>query len=87
MRPPYIEQDQPKLADRIIRTIMKIAVPHILNDAVRHHEVLQGSGLRWVIVLVPRLTNDARLGQYRVGWEGVNASTKVSRADLADFFG
>jgi putative NADH-flavin reductase len=82
---PYPEQDQPKLADRIIRTIMKIAVPHILNDAVRHHEVLQASGLRWVIVRAPRLTNDARLGQYRVGWVGVNASTKISRADLADF--
>ena len=25
------------------------------------------------------------MGTYRVGWVGVNASTKVSRADLADF--
>jgi hypothetical protein len=33
----------------------------------------------------PRLTNDAELGSYRVGWVGVNASTKISRKDLADF--
>jgi hypothetical protein len=64
---------------------MKIAVPKVLNDAIAHAEVLQKSGQKWVIVRGPRLTNDARRGSYRVGWVGVNASTKISRADLADF--
>ena len=82
---PFPEKDKPKLADYVIRTIMKVAVPKVLNDAVAHHEVLVASGLKWVIVRGPRLTNDARKGQYRVGWVGVNASTKISRADLADF--
>ena len=82
---PYPEKDQPKLPDRLIRLIMKIAVPKILNDAIAHHEVLRDSGLDWVIVRGPRLTNEPRQGHYRVGWVGVNASTKISRADLADF--
>jgi putative NADH-flavin reductase len=82
---PFPEKDEPKFADKLIRTIMKIAVPKILNDAIKHHEVLANSGLKWTIVRGPRLTNDPKAGNYRVGWVGVNASTKISRADLADF--
>ncbi len=82
---PFPEKDKPKFADHLIRTIMKIAVPKILNDAIAHADVLKASDKKWVIVRGPRLTNDARVGNYRVGWVGVNASTKISRFDLADF--
>lgn len=79
------ERDEPKLADKLIRSIMKIAVPKVLNDAVRHAEILRSSELDWVIVRGPRLTNEAERGDYRVGWVGVNASTSIGRKDLADF--
>jgi len=82
---PYPEKDQPKFLDKMIRTLMKIAVPKILNDAIRHHQVLLESDLEWVIVRGPRLTNDPQKGEYRIGWVGVNSSTKIGRADLADF--
>jgi putative NADH-flavin reductase len=82
---PYPEKDEPKFADIMIRFIMKIAVPKILNDAIAHYKVLADSGLRWTIVRGPRLTNDPSKGEYRVGWVGVNASTKISRGDLSDF--
>ncbi len=82
---PFPEKDRPKFADKLIRTIMKIFVPKILNDAIKHHEVLENSGLTWTIVRGPRLTNDEKVGNYRVGWVGVNASTKIPRADLAHF--
>jgi putative NADH-flavin reductase len=82
---PFPEKDEPKFADKLIRTIMKIAVPKVLYDAIKHHEVLKESGLKWSIVRAPRLTNDKATGNYRVGWVGVNASTKISRADLAHF--
>lgn len=82
---PYPEEDQPKLVDKMIRTIMKIVVPNVLNDAIAHHKVLENSGKEWVIVRAPRLTNQPAKGYYRVGWVGVNASTKIGRADLADF--
>ena len=82
---PFPEKDQPKLPDKLIRFIMKLAVPKVLNDAVRHAEVLKNSGLDWVIVRGPRLTDGGKKGNYRIGWVGVNASTSISRADLADF--
>jgi hypothetical protein len=62
-----------------------LAVHKILNDAIKHHKVLSDSGLKWVIVRGPRLTNESKKGQYRKGWVGINASTSISRADLADF--
>lgn len=82
---PFPAKDQPKLPDRIFSGIMKLVAGTVLADAIRHAQVLAGSGLPHVIVRGPRLTNDARRGQYRVGWVGVNASTKIARADLADF--
>lgn len=82
---PFPEKDEPKFADKAIRFIMKVVVPKILNDAIRHHEVLVDSGLDWVIVRGPRLTDEPSKGVYRVGWVGVNASTSIGRADLADF--
>ncbi len=82
---PFPEKDQPKFPDKMIRFIMKLAVPKVLNDAVRHAEVLKNSGLDWVIVRGPRLTDGEKKGNYRIGWVGVNASTSISRADLADF--
>tara|TARA_R110002050_G_scaffold260771_2_gene400637 strand:+ start:614 stop:1249 length:636 start_codon:yes stop_codon:yes gene_type:complete len=82
---PFPEKDKPKFADKMIRFIMKVAVPKILNDAIAHHKVLAESGLKWIIVRGPRLTNEEKKGNYRIGWVGVNASTKISRADLADF--
>lgn len=81
---PY-EKEQPKLADKAIRFIMKVAVPKVLNDAIKHAEVLRNSDRTWTIVRGPRLTDEAQRGDYRVGWVGVNAGTKVGRADLADF--
>jgi len=82
---PFPQKDQPKFMDKLIRGIMKIAVPKVLNDAIAHHEVLEKSGLDWIIVRGPRLTNDEPKGNYRTGWVGVNASTKIARGDLADF--
>ena len=79
------EKDQPKFPDKMIRFIMKVAVPKVLNDAVRHAEVLEESDRQWVIVRGPRLTDEPEKGNYRVGWVGVNASTSIGRADLADF--
>lgn len=82
---PFPEKDEPKFADKMIRFIMKVAVPKVLNDAIDHAKVLKESGLKWIIVRGPRLTDEPEKGDYRVGWVGVNASTKIGRADLADF--
>ena len=82
---PYPGKDEPKFFDHAIRTIMKITVPSVLKDAQAHAEVLRNSSLDWEIVRGPILTDTPLTGKYRVGWVGVNAGNKISRADLAHF--
>mgnify|MGYP001627357305 CR=1 FL=1 len=82
---PYPEKDKPKFVDHLIRGIMKLVVPKILDDAIKHAQILRESGKSWVIVRGPRLTDGAAKGIYRIGWVGVNASTAIGRADLAHF--
>jgi len=82
---PFPEKDQPKIPDHLIRFIMKIFVPNVLKDAKNHHELLKNSDREWTIIRGPRLTDAPEQGDYRVGWVGVNASTKIGRANLADF--
>lgn len=82
---PFPSKDEPKVVDKLIRMLMRLAVPKLLDDAIKHHQVLEESGLDWIIVRGPRLTNEPERGRYRVGWVGVNASTKIGRADLANF--
>lgn len=82
---PFPEKDQPKFADKLIRAIMKIAFSKVLDDAIQHSKVLKESGLDWVIIRGPRLTNEKPKESYRVGWVGVNSGTKIARADLSDF--
>ncbi|MFN7119660.1 MAG: NAD(P)-dependent oxidoreductase [Saprospiraceae bacterium] len=78
-------EDQPKFPDKMIRFIMKIVVPKILNDAERHAEVLRKSNLDWIIVRGPRLKEMDKKGSYKVGWVGTTGGTVISYADLADF--
>ncbi|TDN91628.1 SDR family oxidoreductase [Microbacterium sp. BK668] len=79
------DHDRPKAADRVIRFLLKTLSGHVLADAENHLEVLKASGLDWTVVRGPRLTEKTGKGTYRVGWVGVNASTQISRDDLADF--
>jgi putative NADH-flavin reductase len=77
--------DQPKLPDRVIRLLLKTLAGHVLADAEGYLEVLEASGLDWTVVRGPRLMETPGAGSYRVGWVGVDASTQISRDDLADF--
>ena len=47
--------------------------------------MLKASRLEWTVVRGPRLTEKPGTVTYRVGWVGVDASTQISRDDLADF--
>lgn len=82
---PYPEQDRPKVPDRLIRFLLQRISGHVLADAEAHLEVLKASGLDWTVVRGPVLTDAPKTGAYRVGWVGVNAGTRIGRADLAEF--
>ncbi|MEY2848690.1 MAG: hypothetical protein RI885_1355 [Actinomycetota bacterium] len=81
----YDEKDRPKVADRIIRLLLRMLAGRVLDDAKGHLEVLEASGRDWTVVRAPVLKDNPRIGSYRVGWVGVGTGTSIPRADLADF--
>ncbi|HEV2021458.1 MAG TPA: SDR family oxidoreductase [Terriglobales bacterium] len=68
-----------------------ILVPLLLRnmfaDKAVQEQIIQASGLAWVIVRPSSLTNGPRKGIYRAGMDigGWFRPTKISRADVADF--
>ena len=48
-------------------------------------QIIQRSGLDWVIVRPAMLTNTSRTGVYRVGTPLQGRASQISRADVADF--
>jgi putative NADH-flavin reductase len=78
-------RDMPKLSDRAITFLLRRLQPDVLEDGVRHAEVIKTSGLEWVIVRGPRLTEGPKKGEYRVGMVGENGGTRIFRADLTEF--
>jgi len=82
---PFPAKDKPKFADKLAKFIMKLAVPKVLNDAESHLDVLQKSGLEWIIIRGARFIDIEKTGNYRIGWVGVNSGMQIGRADLAEF--
>ena len=78
-------EDQPKPINHVIKFLLKTISPAVLADSEQYVEVVKDSGLDWVVVRGPMLTEGARTGSYRVGWVGVNTGPRISRADVADF--
>ena len=78
-------KDEPKLFDKAITTLLKLLQKDVLEDGENHARVIEKSGLDWVIVRGPMLTEGEKKGEYRVGYVGKNSGTKISRSDVADF--
>ena len=78
-------KDEPKFFDKAITTLLKLLQKDVLEDGEKHARVIEKSGLDWVIVRGPMLTEGEKKGEYRVGYVGKNSGTKISRADVADF--
>ena len=79
------EGDEPKFVDKVFGFLLQTLQPDVLEDAAAHVAVIRSSGLEWVIVRGPRLTEGKKEGRYRVGLVGKNSGSRISRADLADF--
>jgi putative NADH-flavin reductase len=78
-------RDEPKLIDRVIKTLLVLVSKDVLKDAEMHADVIRASDLDWVIVRGPMLTEGPHTGQYNVGYIGKGSGTRISRADVADF--
>jgi uncharacterized protein YbjT (DUF2867 family) len=77
--------DRPKPVDRVFSTLLGIVQRGLLRDSTAMAEVVRASGLEWVVVRGPRLTDDPPSGDLYVGPVGPGSGTKVSRADVAAF--
>ena len=78
-------KDEPKLFDKAITGLLKLLQKDVLEDAESHARIIENSGLDWVIVRGPMLTEGERKDEYRVGYVGKNSGARISRADVADF--
>lgn len=79
------EQDQPGLADHIIKSLLMLLAGEVLKDSAANVDVIRASDLDWTIVRYPRLTDGTLTGQYRVGYLGKDSGIQISRADGAHF--
>lgn len=77
--------EQLGFVDRYI--VLPLLLRKVLADHARKEALIEQSGLDWVIVRPPRLTNGPYTGRYRSG-EDVGEGrllASISRADVADF--
>lgn len=70
------------LYSKVLRAMIRKRV----EDKDRQEELVRASGLEWVLVRPPLLTNGARRGIYRTGFDiPIKLFSSVSRADVAQF--
>jgi uncharacterized protein YbjT (DUF2867 family) len=77
--------DEPHLGGRIMNGLLGLVAPKVAEDARGHAEAIRQSGLDWVIVRAPRLTQGPHTGTYREGYLQLGPFDKIARADVADF--
>lgn len=66
--------------------VLRSLIGKRVEDKDRLEELLRASDLDWVLVRPPLLTNGARRGRYRAGFDiPVKLFSSVSRADVAEF--
>jgi len=78
-------QDQPKVIDRVFGVLLATFARSVIKDAEAHAELIRKSGLEYVLVRGPRLTDGPYTGSYKLGFIGKESGTQASRADVADF--
>ena len=66
--------------------VLRFFIGKRVEDKDRQEELLRASDLDWVSMRPPLLTNGARKGRYRVGFDiPIKLFSSVSRADVAEF--
>jgi NAD(P)-dependent dehydrogenase (short-subunit alcohol dehydrogenase family) len=69
----------------LIGGLIKLLLKDVFTDRENQLAVLEASGLEWVAVRVPRLTNDPATGSVKAFFGSPSPSLKLTRSDLADF--
>jgi len=66
------------------KVIVPLFLRHVFRDKRRQMQLIKESGLDWIIIRPPRLTDAPKTGTYRITL-GKPAFRSIPRADVADF--
>ncbi len=69
----------------LFRSIMDLTLKPILEAKAEQEQLVQASGLDWIIVRPGGLKDGPRTGAYRFGVDPNLKSARINRADVADF--
>lgn len=76
--------DQPKVADRVVRGLMQVVARALLADSTAAVEALRTGGRPHLVVRGPRLTDGEPSGRYAAAAAvGRDSGIQITRADLA----
>lgn len=69
----------------LVSALLKVLLKDVFNDREQQLAAMEASGLDWVAVRVPRLTDEPATGKTRAFFGNPSPTLKLTRADLADF--
>jgi len=77
--------DHKPVVDRFASRIVRLVSGHVVAAKQAEFDELLASGLEWVAVRPPLVTDGPHTGRYRAGMDVLHPGAKISRADIADF--
>lgn len=81
MRMPQDSQD---FGTRAIGWLVSKIIPDAVADKKRQLELLQNSGVEFVILRAPQITSGERSGKYTIGYPPMGPGAQITPADLSD---
>jgi putative NADH-flavin reductase len=77
--------DHKPVIDRFASRIVRLVSGHVVAAKQAEFEELLVSGLEWVAVRPPLVTDGPQTRRYRAGLDVLHPGARISRADIADF--
>ena len=77
--------DHKPVVDRLASRIVRLVSGHVVAAKQAEFDELLASGLVWVAVRPPLVTDGPHTGRYRSGLDVLHPGARISRADIADF--
>jgi putative NADH-flavin reductase len=78
-------QDKPTLMQKLIGLALKVAAGSVMRDSAAGVALVQQSGLDWVIVRGPMLTDEGYNGRYQATFAGPEMNRTLARGNFAHF--
>ena len=79
-----LPQDSQDFGTQAIGWIISKVIPAAVADKKRQLELLQASGVEFVILRAPQITSGTRKGKYTVGYPPMGPGAQITPADLSD---